>query len=85
MQGIQCCSRQQRTERPEVIEELRSSRVVAALELEFGIVVQGINLVWPDLIFILQQLQIVSFVVLELLDGRLIAQKGHNRFCLCLP
>lgn len=52
---------------PVVVQELRCSAVVAALELELGKVVQGIDLQGPDLVLLLQKLQVVCLVLSELL------------------
>lgn len=50
-----------------MVQELRCSAVVAALELELGKVVQGIDLQGPDLVLLLQKLQVVCLVLSELL------------------
>ena len=50
-----------------MVQELRCSAVVATLELELGKIVQGIDLRGPDLVLLLQELQIVCLVLSELL------------------
>ena len=67
-----------------MVQELSRCRVVAALKLKFGVVEQSINLCSPNLVLVLQKLQVVGFVLLQLLDGAFIAQEGHNALGLRL-
>jgi hypothetical protein len=57
---------------PVMVQELRCSAVVAALKLKFCKIVEGINLQGPNLVLLLQELQVVCLVLSELLHLGLI-------------
>ena len=69
---------------PVVVQKLGCYRVVATVKLELRIVIQSLNLIWANVVLLLQPLQILRLVLLELLDEALIAEELDDAFSLRL-
>ena len=69
---------------PVVIQELGSILVVAAFKLVLGKVVECLYLRRPNVVLLLQEVEIVGLVLLEQLDKVGIHEEAHNAVCLSL-
>ena len=61
-----------------VVQELRRGGVVAALELELGVVEERIDVLLADAVVLLEEVDVVRLVASELLDERWVAEEGDH-------
>mmetsp|Transcript_5623 Transcript_5623/g.25342 ORF Transcript_5623/g.25342 Transcript_5623/m.25342 type:complete len:241 (-) Transcript_5623:165-887(-) len=61
-----------------VVQELRGGGVVAALELELGVVEEGVDVLLADPVVLFEKVDVESLVGAELLDERGVAEEGDH-------
>lgn len=69
---------------PIVVKKFGSILVVSALKLVLGKMIQCLYLWGPNVVLLLQKMEIVGLVLLEELDQICVHQEANYAICLCL-